>query len=93
MKWEVIDSWEGGWTSQTTTRAPAGLKSSEVHEYEKDVAIAELFLHLTFADSCVIFGKLNEAVAVHNNNSTNRKGEAIHGHRVSYRLGLADWGS
>lgn len=73
MKWEVIDSWEGSPAPRTTTRAQAGLKSFKAHEYEKDVVIAELFLHLTFADWRVIFGKLNDAVAVHNNNSSNKR--------------------
>ena len=73
MKWVVIDSWEGGPPNNNKSPSPVGLKSFKVHEHEKDVVLAKLFLHLTFADWRVIFEKLNDAVAVHNNNNSKKK--------------------
>jgi len=74
MTWVVVEPFDVEENNNNNIAPePVGLKKFKSTDYPKETAIAELFLHLAFADWRLSLAKLNEAVQEHNNNTNGQK--------------------
>ena len=73
MKWLVVEPFDLEDHNNNFAPEPVGLKQFRSTDYPKETAIAELFLHLTFADWRLSLAKMNEAVEEQNNNNQKKR--------------------
>ena len=73
VTWTVIEDWDPVDALVENDRAAYGLTSFNTKEHPQNEVLAQLFLHLAFADWQVTLEKMNEAIIQHNNKSNSKK--------------------
>jgi hypothetical protein len=73
VTWTVIEDWDPVDALVEDDRAAYGLTSFNAKEHSQNEVIAQLFLHLAFADWQVTLEKMNDAIIQHNNKSNSKK--------------------